>query len=49
MDPDFPLIISVFGFRILAVALCNSWHSENSDLQRKKLGSLCIKKKDEKR
>jgi len=45
MDPDFPLTISVFGFVILAVALGNWWRSENSDVQRKKLSSLCFKKK----
>jgi len=49
MDSDFPFTFSVFGFVILAVAMGNVWRSENSDLQRKKLGSLCLKKKVKKR
>ena len=35
----------VFG--LLAVALGNLWHSDYGDLQRNKLGSLCIKEKTE--
>jgi hypothetical protein len=45
MVPDFPLPFSVFGFGILALALCNLCHRENSDPQRKRLGSFFFNKK----
>jgi hypothetical protein len=32
MDLDFPLIVSVFGFGILAVALGTLWYIENIGL-----------------